>query len=117
MSDRSSDRKRSRRDSDNEDEYETDSTMGREIAATQKHMDSKGSGSQHKRPVTAITNESSNRPGLVAVSASASGRVHDIVSSDESVDLPEYVKQNANTLTFPEKVSRLPGMARWGSPL
>lgn len=116
MSDRSYNRKRSRGDSDSEDDDDDadSSTCGRQFAAAQLPEDS-SSGSARKRHAPAgpshnVSDGSGGQVAAVSSSQQVSGgttRSHDIAGLDESVDLPEYVKRNANTLTFPEKVSRI----------
>ena len=98
MSKLPSDRKRSRGDSDSDSEFETDPTLcGQNAATAWMLMDSNGS---------CNGNQSAGQSAATAGDAGVT-RFHDIASLclDESVDLPEYVHHNANTLTFPEKVS------------
>jgi len=121
MSDQSySNRKRSRGDSGSEDDADADSSSrGHQFAAAQLPAES-SSGSVRKRLLQAgpshnISDGSGGQAATVSASQPSSGgttRSHDIAGLDESVDLPEYVKQNATTLTFPEKVSRMQRMQR-----
>ena len=100
MSELPGDRKRSRGDCDSE--FETDPTPYGQNASAQQLMDTNGNcnGNQLDGPPASA----------VAAADAAVTRFHDVASLclDESVDLPEYVHQNANTLTFPEKVSQPP---------
>jgi len=103
MSDRSSDRKRSRGYSDSEDD-DADLNIDRKVAAVkQPPLDGSGSNKADKRvPQNHEVTDSSSQQA----SNGNGGRFHDIASLEDDVNLPEYVKQNSNTLTFPEKVRR-----------
>ena len=109
MSDRSGERKRSRNDSDSEvDDPLSNNRRGCKIAAPEA-MDVHNKASKKSRSlVPAGSSDGAVSLGSQAATAAASiARFHDICNLDVNADLPDYVKQHANTLTFPEKVSRV----------
>jgi len=107
MPDRSDERKRSRTDSDSEVDDPFSNRRDRKIAASEAMDSTSNKPSKKSRSLVPGSSNGAVAPGSHAATAASIARFHDICNLDDSVDLPDYVKQHANTLTFPEKVSRL----------